>query len=711
MILTSGKVADFENHHTLCRGEPLPLGSSITPSGVNFAIFSKHATDVWLVLFTTGENDPLAEIKLDPNINRTGDIWHIRIDNLDKEVRYGYRMAADPNPNPDVLHFDPAQILVDPYAKALSGGSAWGERYVREGDDDLELKIRKRRSLIIDDEFDWSGDRQLNTPMEETIIYEMHVRGYTVDSSSGVSHPGTFIGLTEKIPYLKELGVTAIELLPTNEFEETDSDRINPETGEPLLNYWGYHPICFFAPKAAYASNGAFGMQVKEFKEMVKTFHCHGIEVIPDVVFNHTAEGDERGPTFCFRGIDNPIYYILDPFAGNYTNYSGCGNTLNCNHPVVRNMILDALRYWVIEMHVDGFRFDLASILGRGQDGSVLKNPPLLEQIAADPVLANTKLIAEAWDAAGLYQVGNFPSWGRWAEWNGKFRDDVRKFVKSDPGIVPSLAHRLLGSPDLYNPSGRTPYHSINFITSHDGFTMMDLVCYNEKHNLANGEDNRDGDNGNHSWNCGIEGTTNDPGIQAFRFRQIKNMASLLMLSDGVPMIVAGDEFGRTQKGNNNAYCQDSEISWIDWELAEKNDGLLRFFRYLIDFRKQHPLLRYKDYIRYDNPLIGVDFHGYELFQPDYSHESRTLALHIYFKRKERLENEKLSGIFLIANAHWEAHDYELPPLAFGEKWYEKINTALPSPYDIKAPHEVKPIAKQSHAHLEARSLMVLISF
>ncbi len=383
------------------------------------------------------------------------------------------------------------------------------------------------------------------------------------------TNPGTFAGLIEKIPYLKKLGVTAVELLPVNEFEETDTDRANPFTGQPLVNLWGYQSTAFFAPNAAYSSNPDSGDQLREFKEMVRAFHQAGIEVILDIVFNHTAEGDEHGPTWSFRGIDNSTYYILECGSGKYQNFSGCGNTVNCNNPVVRDFIVDCLRYWVMEMHVDGFRFDLASILGRGEDGSVLQNPPLLERLAYDPVLANIKLIAEAWDAGGLYQVGSFPSWGRWAEWNGIFRDDIRKFVKGDAGMTSPLATRLLGSPDLYLSSAREPYHSINFMTCHDGFTMNDLVCYNEKHNLANGESNSDGTSANYSWNCGAEGSTDDAAINQLRLQQQKNFAAILLVSHGVPMILAGDEMGRTQQGNNNAYCQDNEISWIDWKLAE----------------------------------------------------------------------------------------------------------------------------------------------
>ena len=467
-----------------------------------------------------------------------------------------------------------------------------------------------RNAVVVDNDFDWGDDQPLNLPLVDSIIYEAHVRSFTVHSSSGVAHPGTYAGLIEKIPYLKQLGVTAVELLPVNEFEEGDTDRVNPFTGERLLNLWGYQPTAFYAPNTAYSSNRADGEQVREFKQLVRALHQAGIEVILDMVFNHTAEGDENGPTWSFRGIDNSTYYILDPDTGKYVNFSGCGNTVNCNNPVVRDFIVDCLRYWVLEMHVDGFRFDLASILGRGMDGRVLKNPPLLESLAYDPVLANSKLIAEAWDAAGLYQVGTLPSWGRWAEWNGIYRDDVRKFVKGDAGMTSALATRLLGSPDLYETSAREPYHSINFVTCHDGFTLNDLVSYNEKHNLANGENNTDGTDANYSWNCGVEGPTDDPAINQLRARQRKNFAAILLCSHGVPMFLEGDEIGRTQQGNNNAYCQDNEVSWLDWRMMASHADLLRFFRLMIAFRKRCPLLRRDSFQFHGEGGFHITWHG-----------------------------------------------------------------------------------------------------
>ncbi|RMD52954.1 MAG: glycogen debranching enzyme GlgX, partial [Nitrospirae bacterium] len=481
-------------------------------------------------------------------------------------------------------------VLVDPYTQALTDSHKWGDNENELIHSEVENYL-KRASCVVVDDFDWQGDKPLNIPLQNSIIYELHVRGYTVHTSSGVKHPGTFKGLIEKIPYLKSLGITAVELMPIAEFNENDNYFRNPFTGEKLKNFWGYSTIAFFAPKASYASAKKDGAQIREFKELVREFHKAGIEVILDVVFNHTAEGGEKGPVFSFKGLDNSIYYILSPEDKEYMNFSGCGNTINCNHPIVRNFIIDCLRYWVIEMHVDGFRFDLASILGRDRNGNILSNPPIIERIAEDPILSKTKLIAEAWDAAGLYQVGSFYG-SRWAEWNGKFRDDVRKFISGYPGTLSALATRFAGSADLYRDSGRRPYHSINFVTSHDGFTLYDLVSYNKKHNYANGEDNRDGMDENFSWNCGVEGETEDLNIMNLRWRQIKNYATILLLSQGVPMILAGDEFGRTQKGNNNAYCQDNEISWVNWELAEKNNHLLRFFKYLIILRRLHPVFR-----------------------------------------------------------------------------------------------------------------------
>lgn len=607
-------------------GFPLPLGTTITPDGVNFSIFSRHAEQVSLLLFQPGTGPKYAEIKLNPEINRTGDVWHILVCDMDTSLRYGYRMLGPCETERSGHFFQKDAILFDPYAKALTGGTHWGEWYTRPGRKTAESRFL-RRCCIVDDHFDWEGDRPLNIPLQESIIYELHVRGFTCHPSSQVDHPGTYEGLVRKIPYLKKLGITAVELMPVTEFYENENTRHDPITGKRLKNFWGYSPLAFFAPKASYAVNGVNGNQVREFKEMVKALHKAGIEVILDIVFNHTAEGGMDGPTYSFRGLDNTIYYLLGP-EKEYLNFSGCGNTLNCNHPLVRNMIMDCLRYWVIEMHVDGFRFDLASILGRDSKGEVLQNPPVVEQIAEDPVLATTKIIAEAWDAAGLYQVGSFSEHARWAEWNGRFRDDIRAFMCGHDGMVPALATRIAGSADLYQKGDLCPYNSINFVTSHDGFTLYDLVSYNEKHNFRNGEENRDGDNHNISWNSGVEGDTADDDVIRLRFRRMKTMAVLLFLSQGTPMFVAGDEFGRRQRGNNNAYCQDNEISWVDWQLAEQNSGLFRFFRLLISLRKENIVFGREDFFS-EPDRSGTPEILWQSHQPgkqDWSDDCKSLA-------------------------------------------------------------------------------------
>ncbi len=665
------------------RGSPLPFGATVLRGGINFSIFSKHATAVTLVLFFPGAEEPLVEFPLDPHLNRTGDVWHAFLLGLDPGIHYGFRMERAPNENPLVYRYDRRNVLLDPYARAITG------RAPRE----------TRRAALVDDRFDWEFDQPLNIPMADSVIYELHVRGFTQHPSSGAGRPGTFAGLIEKIPYLQSLGITAVELMPVFEFEETAS----PETGAPA-DYWGYNPISVFAPKAAYASESGDAAALNEFKTLVKSLHAAGIEVILDAVFNHTGEGDEHGPAHSFRGIDNPVYYMLNPSTGAYLNYSGCGNTINCNHPVVRELVTGALRYWVTEMHVDGFRFDLASILGRGQDGSVLSDPPLLEQLALDPVLAQTKLIAEAWDAAGLYQVGSFPSWGRWAEWNGKFRDDIRRFLKGDPGMVPALAARLMGSPDLYSGNLREPWHSVNFVTCHDGFTLADLVSYNDKHNQANGEGNRDGSDQNWSWNCGAEGPAANPAIERLRARQVRNFAALLMLSQGVPMILAGDEAGRSQRGNNNSYCQDNEIGWLDWNLMERNASLLRFFRLLIRFRRDHELLRRGTFSgRGGGDAPQVEWHGVGLHAPDWSHPSRSLAMHLHGRPDHQQDH-----IYLIANAHWEPHEFELPVVP-GWTWLRSIDTSLEPPLDIAEADAPQPLAHPLRYLVQPRSVVVLV--
>jgi len=691
VVQSRGLLSFVTEDFSFTRGHPLPLGATVARGGINFAIFSRHATAVTLVLFQPGQADVLARFPFDARCNRTGDVWHAFITGLDTGIEYAYHMDG---PRFAPHRFDPDVLLADPYAIALNGCRVWGEKGAQHH--------TVRRALLVSQEYDWEQDQPLNRPLAESVIYELQVRGFTRDASSMVRHPGTFRGLIGKIPYLKELGITAVELLPVTAFDELDSDRVDPHDHRPLHNFWGYNPLSFFALHAGYAADQTPGGEVREFKDMVKALHAAGIEVILDVVYNHSGEGDHRGPVYSLKGIDNSVYYMLNA-DGSYMNFSGCGNTINCNHPFVRNFILDSLRYWVMDMHVDGFRFDLAAILGRDQNGQVLASPPLLEQIAGDPILANTKLIAEAWDAAGLYQVGSFPNWGRWAEWNGRFRDDIRSFVRGEPGKVGSLATRLAGSSDLYQ-QGRAPSHSINFITSHDGFTLRDLVTYNDKHNRANGEDNRDGENHNRSWNCGVEGATDNPAIKALRERQVRNFACLLFLSRGVPMFVAGDECGRSQRGNNNAYCQDNPISWLDWDGQRADQSLLRFFKLLIKFRKGHGLLLDDSYVLQDGCGPRLTWHGFRLGQPDWGADSRSLAMHL----SGTVPSGRAEELFLIANAHWEPHDFELPSRP-GQCWHRFVDTALPGDAAIAQPGTLPGLTGATY-HADARSVVVLVT-
>ncbi len=654
--------------------------------GVNFSLVSRHADTVTLVLFAPGGGPPLHELPLDPRLHRTGYVWHAFVAGLGSGVEYGFRLNGPRGPG----HvFDPALVLLDPYARAIVGGEHWGRP--SEGG---------RRALVVDADFDWGLDQPLNTPLASTVIYELHVRGFTRDPTSGVRHPGSFAGLAEKIPYLKSLGVTAVQLMPVTEFDETDVPLYaRRPNGEALGNVWGYHPLGFFAPKASYAADNLAGGQIREFKRMVRQLHAAGIEVILDLVFNHTGEGEIDGPTSSFRGIDNAMYYMTEPASGVYRNYTGCGNTMNCNHPVVRDLILDSLRFWVVEMHVDGFRFDLASVLGRGRDGSVLADPPLIEHIAADPVLAYTKLIAEAWDAAGLYQVGSFPAWGRWAELNGRFRDDVRRFVKGEAGLAGAVATRMAGSPDLYRADGRGAHHSINFITSHDGFTLADLVAYDRKHNDGNGEKGRDGADQNDSWNCGWEGPGALADVARLRRQQTRNLMAILLLSQGVPMILAGDEHGRTQGGNNNAYCHDSTMFWVNWDRKIQDGDLLRFVTRLIAFRRAHPQLLTDGFLDGAKGTPAVEWHGRHPYQPDWSPESRLLVM--------RLPGGSLADDICIAiNMHWEPTRIVLPTSPPARPWRRAIDTSLPSPEDIVATSDQTPHVDDDYV-LVPRSLVV----
>jgi isoamylase len=567
------------------RGYPHPDGATRLEEGINFAIFSRHATRVTLVIdyWRDGRKDPARlEFDLDPRENRTGDMWHILLTTHQQNFSYGYRIDGPADPSGRGLVYDHEKILIDPYCRALLP-RRWGE---------LAEYGKNTCSRMVCQEFDWQGDRPLKTPLSEIIIYELHVRGFTRGVDSGVNYPGTYLGLIEKIPYLKNLGITAVELMPVTEFDENNTVFHNPDSGIRHKDFWGYNPVSFFAINSGYANDP--GEAIREFKSMVRALHQEGIEVYLDMVYNHTGEGDYNGTTSSFRGIDNSIYYLLDP-ENNYLNFSGCGNTVNCNHPVVRELIRDSLRYWVTEMHIDGFRFDLASILGRDQHGRVLPNPPMIEIIGQDPILRDTKMIAEAWDAAGLYQVGSFSTDSRWGEWNGRYRDDVRAAMISGDNTITHLATRIAGSSDLYQPD-RSPLSSINFVTSHDGFTLYDLVSYNNKNNRLNGEDNRDGDNHNLSWNSGCEGVNCSKEVEKLRFSRMKSFATLLLLSQGVPMILAGDEFGRSQMGNNNCWCQDNEISWLDWSLLTKNSAFHRFFKKCIQLRKQYPVFRREEF-------------------------------------------------------------------------------------------------------------------
>jgi glycogen operon protein len=569
------------------------------------------------------------------------------------------------------------------------------------------------KCIVVDDDFDGAGDRPLNYPLRHCVIYETHVRGLTMHPSSAVEHPGTYLGVVEMIPYFKELGITSLEFLPVQEFDERENQRLDPTTGRRLVNYWGYSTIAFFAPKGGYSSSGAAGQQVAEFKFMVRELHAAGIEVILDIVFNHTAEGGELGPTLSFRGLDNRIYYMLDDDNRYYKNYSGCGNTMNCNHPVVRTLIRDCLCYWVVEMHVDGFRFDLGSILGRDQSGKLLENPPIIEGIAEDPILRHTKIIAEAWDAGGAYQVGSFPG-GRWAEWNDRYRDDVRRFWRGDHGAARSLATRITGSSDLYLRDGRKPFHSINFITAHDGFTLNDLVSYERKHNESNGEDNRDGSDANYSSNYGEEGPTKIASIEAVRNQQVKNFLATLLLSIGTPMLLGGDEFRRTQEGNNNAYCQDNDISWYDWSLARSHGDILRFTRGLIAFRMQHPAFRRPEFFTgkdtdFDS-IPDITWFDEKGESPDWARINGKIAARIDGSKAEVLADQDDSDFYIIFNAETESCVFSVGPAPRARLWRRAIDSSLPSPEDFCEPGTEPILAPQDEYAAAPRSIVVLIS-
>lgn len=681
----------------ISRGQRFPLGATVQQDGVNFCLFSKTCQSLELLLFDTPDAaQPSHVIAFDPEVNKTFYYWHVFVMGLKAGQIYGYR--ADGLYLPEAgYRFDRDKVLVDPYAKAIVNDENYSRGAAsRPGNNCAEAF----KCVVVDPTtYDWEDDTTpLEIPYSQTIIYELHVGGFTRHPSSGLprNKRGTYAGLIEKIPYLKNLGITAVELMPVHQFDEQDAVL-------PLRNYWGYSTVGFFAPHRAYSSRKDPLGPVDEFRDMVKAFHKAGIEVILDVVFNHTAEGNHRGPTLSFRGLDNFMYYMLEEEEQYYSNYSGCGNTIKANHEIAGQLIVDSLRYWVTHMHVDGFRFDLASIFSRDKNGYPIEDPPILWIIKSDPVLAGAKLIAEAWDAGGLYQVGSFAG-DRFTEWNGKYRDDVRSFVKSDPGKVQQVAARIMGSPDIYPIPDREPHCSINFITCHDGFTLNDLVSYNDKHNEANGEENRDGCNHNVSWNCGAEGPTDDAGIEALRLRQIKNFYTILFMSQGTPMILMGDEVRRSQNGNNNCYCQDNELSWFDWSAIGKQADLLRFVRGLIKFTQERRIFRIERVLHTesDSPLPNITWHGVQLNEPNWEEDSHYLAFSLRHPKTDEY-------LHIILNAHWEPLIFELPPLKTGKSWHRIVDTALAAPHDF-SDSKVAPMVAAKRYRVQARSSVILMA-
>ena len=701
-------ISDISEHADVRAGFPMPLGIQERGGGVNFAIFSRSASRVRLEFFDHPEDAaPARVIDLDSVHNHTGDVWHVWVKGIGPGQLYAYRVDGPYEPS-EGHRFNFNRLLLDPFATAISQLPRWDFALARGYDSsapEQDLAISKLdnsrsmpKSVFVNEPFEWDGDQPPRHPWSKTIIYETHVRGFTIHPKSGVNHPGTYRGVREKIPYLKTLGVTAVELMPVQEFNEASVTRKNPQTSQPLRNYWGYDPVAFFAPKASYSNAGGLGQQKLEFKEMVRAFHKAGIEVILDVVFNHTAEGDELGPTLCFRGMDNAIFYTLADDKRYYKDYTGTGNTINANHPVVRDHILAALRYWMVEMHVDGFRFDLASVLGRDRTGKLLANAPLLERIAEDPILRDVKIIAEAWDAAGAYEVGSF-SERRWAEWNGRYRDDVRRFWRGDDGMLGLFASRICGSADIYTKSGKGPEGSINFVTCHDGFTLNDLVSYRYKHNEANGENNHDGTDANFSENYGAEGETTDAGIETLRKRQIKNFLLTLLISRGVPMLLGGDEFRRTQGGNNNAYCQDNETSWCDWSQLEKHQEMYRFTRGMTAFRRAHPILSKEHFYTDDE----IHWFGRQGGLPNWtdSKEKQFACL---------IHEDEQQALCLMFNAGTDAVDFGLPSVLPGMCWHLAVDTSRESPHDLFAAGE-EPLWEDPRTyHLSPRSSVVLLA-
>ena len=701
-------ISEISKRADVRTGSPLPLGTQERGGWVNFAVFSRDASRVRLELFDHPEDAvPARVIDLNSPRNRTGDVWHVWVEGIGTGQLYAYRVDGPYEPS-EGHRFNFNRLLLDPFATSISRLPPWDFASARGYDpssleQDLALsKLDNSRSMpkcvFVNEPFEWDGDQPLRHPWSKMVIYETHVRGLTIHPKSGVDHPGTYRGLMEKIPYLKTLGVTAVELMPVQEFNETSVTRRTPQTSQLLRNYWGYDPVVFCAPKASYSSSGDLGQQELEFKEMVRGLHNAGIEVILDVVFNHTAEGDELGPTLCFRGMDNAIFYTLAGDKRYYKDYTGTGNTINANHPVVRDYILAALRYWMIEMHVDGFRFDLASVLGRDSSGKLLADAPLLERIAEDPILRDVKIIAEAWDAAGAYQVGSF-SERRWAEWNGRYRDDVRRFWRGDDGMLGLFASRICGSADIYTKSGKGPEASINFVTCHDGFTLNDLVSYRYKHNVANGENNHDGTDANFSENYGSEGETQDAGIEALRKRQIKNFLLTLLISRGVPMLLGGDEFRRTQGGNNNAYCQDNETSWHNWDCLEQHREILRFTRGIIAFRQAHPILSEERF------YTGAEIHwfGPEGGLPNWADPKQKQFACLIHEDEQR-------ALCLMFNAGADAVDFVLPSVPPGIRWHLAVDTCREAPQDLFAAGEEPLWEDPQTYHLSPRSSAILLT-
>jgi glycogen operon protein len=701
---TVDPVASADSPCLVEAGEPHPLGATVDATGVNFSVFSEHADSIELLLFDEHDSvEPFQTISLGPPLHRTFHFWHCYVRGLKPGVHYAYRVGGPWDPHGRGYRFNPNKVLVDPYAKGITT-TLWDRGAACTPDDNLATSMR---GVVIDlHDYDWEGDQPLNRPMSETIVYEMHVAGFTKSPTSGTENPGTFAGIVEKIPYLTSLGVTAVELLPVHQFDPKEIEKPSPADPNVMLtNYWGYSTVGFFAPHSAYCVSPEMAEHIREFRDMVKALHRAGIEVILDVVFNHTSEGNHQGPVISFKGFENDVYYhLVQQDRQYYMDYTGCGNTVNCNHPLVDKLIVECLEFWVREMHVDGFRFDEGSILSRGEDGAPMVHPPAIWHIELSEDLADTKVFAEAWDAAGLYQIGYFPGY-RWAEWNGRYRDDIRRFVKGDAGLVGAVASRIAGSSDIYQSSGHLPINSVNFINCHDGFTLNDLVSYNEKHNEANGEGNRDGNDDNLSWNCGIEGASDDPAVEAFRERQIRSFATVLMLSQGVPMFVAGDELRRTQHGNNNAYCQDTPLSWIDWTLAEKHAPLLRYFQQMIAFRKRHPIVHRARFFTgetNERGLADVTWHGCQLDAPGWNDpSSRILAYTMGGFGAD-------PDMHVMLNMDGSPLPFELPVVP-GRKWYRALDTSLASPDDIA--EEGREVAVDGSTYIvNDHSVVVLIS-